>query len=243
MEVPQSIQMCDRSFPLIIRRRNGHNLRLRVNLENQVVVSVPWHCSDQKALSFVAEKIGWLEKKLSVTPKISGIGEWLNEQPYLSADGQRFCVRLQSAVGSRASYTFDQEKAEIILRLPEGDPLPEGTLLKLVRRFAGDALNYRLNDHARRLGLTVRRATVRNQASRWGSCTVKGSISLNWRLVLLEPELQDYVILHELAHLEEMNHSARFWALLDTYDPERRAHEAELNAIAGTIMRVGRCAW
>ena len=240
MQVSESIYIGDRSFPIIIRRRNGRNLRLRINLENQIVVSVPWNCSDGKALSFVAEQIEWLEKNLSVVPKTSGIYEWLIEYPYLSADGERFPVQMQSVPGSRASYVFGRDKAEIILRLPQGDQSPEATLLKLVRRFAADALNCRLNHHVKRLGLTVHRVTVRNQSSRWGSCTAKRDISLNWRLVLLKPGLQDYVILHELAHLQEMNHSALFWALLSTYDPEYQTHEAELKAIADTVMRVGR---
>ena len=65
-------------------------------------------------------------------------------------------------------------------------------------------------------------------------------MSLNWRLILLPPELQDYVILHELAHLTEMNHSARFWALLERYDPQRAEHEAALDALSARLMRVGR---
>jgi len=81
---------------------------------------------------------------------------------------------------------------------------------------------------------------VRDQATRWASCSARGAISLNWRLVLILPELQDSIMLHELAHLTEMNHSSRFWALLDQYDPNRRAHEAALNAITAEVMRVGR---
>jgi len=82
--------------------------------------------------------------------------------------------------------------------------------------------------------------SVRDQSSRWGSCSSRGAISLNWRLVLMEPALQDYVILHELAHLTEMNHSARFWDLLDTYDSGRAEHEAQLDACCAALMRVGR---
>ena len=80
----------------------------------------------------------------------------------------------------------------------------------------------------------------RDQSSRWGSCSSIGKISLNWRLILTAAELQDYVILHELAHLTEMNHSKSFWALLERYDAKRIEHEAELDRIGPELMRVGR---
>ena len=125
-----------------------------------------------------------------------------------------------------------------MLRLPD---VQDGALLmRVVRHFAKDALHCRTAYHAKRLGLKIPVVSVRDQSSRWGSCSSRGTVSLNWRLVLLKPELQDYVILHELAHLTEMNHSKRFWALLDQYDPQRVANEAALDAITPTIMRVGR---
>ena len=82
--------------------------------------------------------------------------------------------------------------------------------------------------------------SVRNQVSRWGSCSFSGTISLNWRLVLLDPELMDYVILHELAHLKQMNHSDKFWNQLEKYDPLYKFHESEINKISSEIMRVER---
>ena len=110
-----------------------------------------------------------------------------------------------------------------------------------MRLFSKHALACRLAYHARRLNLKFERVTVRDQRSRWGSCSSKKCISLNWRLILVDPELQDYVILHELAHLTEMNHSGRFWDLLDSYDPLRPSHESALKEVTGIIMRVGRC--
>ena len=94
--------------------------------------------------------------------------------------------------------------------------------------------------HAKRLGLHYRVLSVRDQSSRWGSCSAGRGISLNWRLVLLRPELQDYVILHELAHLTEMNHGKVFWALLDQYDPDRIRHERAIDKVSAELMRVAR---
>jgi predicted metal-dependent hydrolase len=65
--------------------------------------------------------------------------------------------------------------------------------------------------HAAELGITVTRVTVRNQQSRWGSCSRRGAITLNWRLVQMPPFVRDYIVIHELMHRREMNHSPRFW--------------------------------
>jgi predicted metal-dependent hydrolase len=77
--------------------------------------------------------------------------------------------------------------------------------------------------------LPARRVTVRNQRSRWGSCSRHGTISLNWRLIQTPTHVQDYIILHELCHLREMNHSARFWREVERVCPNSAAAERWLN--------------
>lgn len=80
-------------------------------------------------------------------------------------------------------------------------------------------------------GFTWKRVTIRNQRTRWGSCSRAGALSFNYRVVFLAPELVDYLIVHELCHRKEMNHSPRFWALVAQTQPEYRAHRAALRRI------------
>ncbi len=229
------------SVPIEVRRRKGtRHLRLSLNHSNAAVVSVPWRCSDREALKFVEKQQAWLEQQLARVPQARTLRHWLAEHPELSGSGDRFAVRVESTDRLRADYIFDAGGAEIVLRLPKTSDDADAALLQLVKRFAKDAMTCRVAYHAKRLDLKFTKLSVRDQASRWGSCSSSGGISLNWRLVLVAPELQDYVILHELAHLTEMNHSSRFWGLLDQYDPNRVAHEAALDAISAEVMRVGR---
>ena len=237
-----SILINDEPVPVEVKRRKGtRHLRLSLNHHNVAVVSVPWQCSDPEALKFVEKQRAWLEQQLARTPQTRTLCQWLTEHPQLSGSGDRFVVRIESAERLRADYIFDAGGAEIVLRLPKTSHDTDLALLQLVKRFAKDALGCRVAYHAKRLDLKVSKLSVRNQVSRWGSCSTSGGISLNWRLVLVAPELQDYVILHELAHLTEMNHSHRFWSLLDHYDPNRAVHEAQLDAQTAEVMRVGRC--
>jgi predicted metal-dependent hydrolase len=226
-------------LPIRIRRRKGtRHLRVGLDHGNAVVVSAPWHCSDREARKFVEQHRDWIENQRSSMPRPRTLSDWLGEHPRMSASGEEFHVRVERDGAARPRYRFESHGAGLVLALPaEGS---ERDLLKLARVFAADALHCRTAYHARCLDLAFSRLSVRDQSSRWGSCSGKGALSLNWRLVLLPPELQDYVILHELAHLSEMNHSARYWALLDRYDPDRHRHEAELDAVTPALMRVGR---
>lgn len=224
--------------PVELRRRKGtRHLRLSVNLRNEIVVSLPWHCSERACLKFIDQHRAWLDRQIESVPGVCDVGEWLQQNPWLTAGGQRLAVDLRSTVAGRPCYRIYEALGQVVLRLPDGSDA--SVLDALVRKFAREVLIKRVGQLAAHLGLDYTGLSVRNQSSRWGSCSSKRGISLNWRLVLLEPGLQDYIILHELAHLSEMNHSKRFWSLLDQYDPERRKHEAELESIAPTILRVG----
>lgn len=240
--LPECLEIGGRTIPLVIRFwKKARHFRLRLNHKNQVVASVPWRCSKNDVLSFIDRQYPWLEQQVVGIPEVTHLSDWLRKHPFLSAGGERFPVRIESSIDClRATYQFTENGTKLLLRVPRCSGQSEAALLKLVKSFAKDALGCRLNDHARRLNLEFDRLTVRDQSSRWGSCSSKRTISLNWRLVLIGPELQDYILLHELAHLTEMNHSRRFWDLLDSYDPFRLDHESELKKVTRVIMRIGR---
>lgn len=94
----------------------------------------------------------------------------------------------------------------------------------------------RVLKRAKEMGVTVTGITIRDQKTRWGSCSSKGRISLNWRLMLTPDEVLDYLIVHELAHRKEMNHSIRFWQIVETYCPTYQQHEAWLNKHGQRVM-------
>ncbi|HMP76022.1 MAG TPA: M48 family metallopeptidase [Kiritimatiellia bacterium] len=104
---------------------------------------------------------------------------------------------------------------------------------------AHHVLTTRLHELAAMHGLEVRRVTIRRQRSRWGSCSRRGTISLNARLAHTPDYVRDYVILHELMHLREMNHSQRFWAHVDAVCPRRAEAEAWLRRHAVHLTREG----
>jgi predicted metal-dependent hydrolase len=96
----------------------------------------------------------------------------------------------------------------------------------------------RLAHYAAKLGVSMPPLVLSSAKSRWGSCNAKGKIRLSWRLMQFDPELIDYVVAHELAHLKEMNHSPRFWAIVEQLYPNWRTARNELRRQAATLPRL-----
>lgn len=92
------------------------------------------------------------------------------------------------------------------------------------RESARARIEERLAHWSARMGLAFGRVAIRDQKSRWGSCSSKGNLNFNWRLVFAPLPVLDYVVIHELAHLREMNHSRRFWTLVESFSPDYKDH-------------------
>jgi predicted metal-dependent hydrolase len=97
------------------------------------------------------------------------------------------------------------------------------------RRAARELVHMLVDEEARALGVQVGRLEIRDQRTRWGSCSPRGTLSFNWRLVLAPLEVLDYVVVHELCHLREASHSHRFWRLVETRRPAWRLQRTWLN--------------
>ena len=100
-----------------------------------------------------------------------------------------------------------------------------------------DVLPQKVRVFARKMGLSYGRITIRNQKTRWGSCSQKGNLNFNCLLMLTPPEIQDYVVVHELCHLKEMNHSERFWNEVGKVLPDYRQREKWLKENGPQLIR------
>lgn len=136
-------------------------------------------------------------------------------------------VRTPYGITKRQVEEFLDEKKDWILqtrqrvekRKTEQIPISEEVRREGIER-AKRIFPERTAYFAKRMGVDYGRITIREQKTRWGSCSSKGNLNFNWKLVLLDPELLDYVVVHELAHRREMNHSAAFWKVVEAELPD-----------------------
>src|ERR1017187_7081056 len=135
----------------------------------------------------------------------------------------------RAAAGDRPSVCLGAD----VFRVPRlGDDLRPALHARFIR-LAKVELPARAWELAAQTGRDVKRVSVRDQRTRWGSCTAAGAISLNWRLILTPEFVRDYIIHHELMHLREMNHSPRFWACVGEVFPRWREAEAWIKRNGG----------
>lgn len=202
--------------PVEVRRHPGaRRMTLRVSrTRHAVIVTVPSQCNDSDAQGFLESNLDWVKKRLHDLPS-----------PARLKNGGEMPLR---GVLHRIVFTGAGTRRGVstVTRIPAyAGRLPElhvsGALEHAPRRLidwlfaeARRDLDAAVQVHARRLGLKPKRIAVRDQSSRWGSCSTTRVLSFSWRLVLAPPLVLDYVAAHEVAHLAEMNHGPRFWALV-----------------------------
>ncbi len=122
--------------------------------------------------------------------------------------------------------------------LPNGDfETLKPKIIRLYQSIALKVISERMNDYVRQTGLTPSGMRIGSANTRWGSCSGKNRLSFSWKLVLAPPEQVDYVIVHELAHTREHNHSPRFWKLVSQVLPDYQLRQKKLKAVARELQK------
>ena len=124
---------------------------------------------------------------------------------------------------------------ETISQRPKAPVLSEAERKSLAAK-AAEILPEKVHCFANQMGVSYGRITIRSQRTRWGSCSVKGNLNFNCLLMLCPEEVQDYVVVHELCHRKEMNHSSAFWAEVERYCPDHRIHRKWLKENGSALI-------
>ena len=210
-------------------RRSNRALHARIQVDaDGVEVVVPRHFPLRNVEPFVQEKRPWIERTLrrmreseaEFPPARLCDG---GEVPYL---GERLSLRVR-VEPRRSRAHVSRRGSELRVKVGPRTGLMEA-LEGWYRRRARLEVAPRLDAAVTRAGRSYERLQIRGQRTRWASCSTSGSMSFNWRLLLAPAEILDYVVEHEVAHLDVQDHSARFWRLLGSRCPAWRAHEAWL---------------
>lgn len=223
-----SVRLGNPPIEISLRRSaRARRLSLRVSrLDGRVTLTLPRSVSRREALGFVRERETWLRGHLSDigTAEVPRIGGSL---PF---EGRAVALRTGAVRAPRL--------AGDTLVVPSGADRLGPRLAAFLRLAARDRLTAATDRHARALGLSWGRLTLRDTRSRWGSCTSEGNLMYSWRLVMAPPEILDYVAAHEVCHLQEMNHGPAFWRLVETRCAEWRARRDWLRENGAELHRL-----
>ena len=254
--VVDEIQVCGCPTPVELRRHPGaRRLTLRVSQTRRaVIVTVPRTCGVGEASQFVERNLDWLRERLDDLPPARPFADgaviplrghdheivFIGNAPsdavvkVVECDEHLPCV---SACGHDGTAMGSQSLPRLCVKgLREHAP----------RRLKDWLINQAKCDltrcvgwHGRNLQLKARRISIRDQSTRWGSCSSSGTLSFSWRLVLAPPFVLDYVAAHEVAHLQEMNHGPRFWDLVRMTMPRYEDAQAWLRDSGPHLHSVG----
>ena len=227
--IPETITVSGQQVPLVVRA-NARSKRLILRWRGgaaKVVVTTPPRCSVATILEFIHNSASWLEAQLAKTssPTVYADGMIL---PLL---GKNYTLQHRPSLRYRTWWTEDQ----LLLHAPV-DQLDFYTV-KALSQFVRPFLKERTHAYAQQLGKDVKRITIKDTRSRWGSCSASGGISYCWRLVFAPREVVDYVCAHEVAHMVEMNHGDAFWEIVATFCPEYKEHQRWLRTHGNALLQ------
>jgi predicted metal-dependent hydrolase len=214
-------------LPYRVRRSDrARRVRVLVDPHTGVEVVLPRRSPASAAPAAVAELRPWIEDRLAagqaVRDAVAARGAGV---PYLGRE-----LALTAQPGRTRAHRRGDE-----LLVPAGAEAADA-IERWYRRAARDEIAPRLDEAVAVLGTRYTKLAIRNQRTRWGSCTSGGALSFNWRLLLAPEPVLDYVVWHEACHLRVMDHSPRFWALVRTHCPEYQDHRRWLKVQGSTLV-------
>jgi predicted metal-dependent hydrolase len=213
-------------IPYTIRRSDrARRVRVTVDAVDGVEVVLPRRARERDAEAAMRELRPWVEKRLAALDRARAeAGAPPGHVPYLGEH-----LRLVPEQGRTRVHRRGDD-----LLVPAGDALP--ALERWYRRAAKAEIAPRVERAVAEAGLDYERLSIRGQRTRWGSCSSTGTLSFNWRLLLAPEDVLDYVIWHEVCHLQVPNHSQRFWRLVARHFPGYKQQERWLRRYGSALV-------
>jgi len=210
--------------------RRARRLSVRVYPGGSVEVVVPPGASAATVHSFVRNHREWIDRRVAdLSAAAPRAGETRPSSIELRAIGRTFAVTYLAASGQTVSYRCGPHDDSVVLRgAVHSERAVANALRTWLCELARLELRKLLTQVASEGGFRFERVQARRQRTRWGSCSATGTISLNVCLLFLDPAVVRYLLIHELCHTRHMNHSKRFWSLVEAHEPDYKRLDREL---------------
>ncbi len=209
--------------PDFIERSNRKTLSLAVMKDGNVVVKAPISVKDEIIRRFVEDKQNWIREKLYLINQTKAKFDDVTNYKKFMLYGNKYSLFLSDVRKIEVNDNF-----QIVMPRKTEEEKILKNLKTWYKKTAKQILSDRLAFLESRLRLKSQIMKISDSRGRWGSCNSKGVICFNWRVIMLPPRVIDYVIVHELCHLVEMNHSKNFWKLVEKFLPNAAELKQEI---------------
>ncbi len=228
------VNIAGRSVTYTLKMSNrARYARLEIDHVSGLMVILPQGCPDNRAVNLILEKKHWILKKLSEYNKAK-LQRGLNEEKgVLTYLGRELKITLKQTSGSVEKAVLEDSRLALYLN---AEISQNAAVEQWLRSMAEEVIAAKAQKLGAFLGIRYCKLTIISARKRWGSCSSKGNLSFNWKLIMAPEEVIDYVVAHEVCHLVELNHSKRFWHLVEQCCPEWRLQRKWLRKHQMEIM-------
>jgi len=213
----------------VLKHPLSKKIRLKVSGDGKIKITLPERLSFDYAHSFLKKNKEWVEKHLkSVGTKNSLLKDWLFEGFILYHGEKRNLFILPDPKIKQSKLEYENQSFYLKVPAEHTKESVYEAVKKGLIRMAKTEFSALLEKMSRITGIYYLKLTIKDTRTRWGSCSSKRSINLSWRLIMAPASVQTYLVIHELSHLREMNHSKKFWDWIEAYLPDYREQELYL---------------
>jgi predicted metal-dependent hydrolase len=210
-----------------IIRSNRKTIAISVHATKEVIVRAPRHISDEQIESLVKAKADWIIAKISEMPITN---ELTKEKRYKDGDkilyrGKEYTLRVLKQTFIRKSKVILEAEEIIVIRKVKENKETKALLMEWYKSRAKELVMERISYYHPIINKPIGEVRIKSQKRRWGSCSSRGNLNFNWRIILMPDEMFDYIIVHEMCHLLFLNHSKSYWNSVAAVLPDYKERE------------------
>ncbi len=238
VETLSRINLNGKELEYTLKRSSRRTISIRIKNTGQIIVGCPLKTPFTYIEKLLSEKERWIVQKLE---EIRVKSPAVIEKSFESGDlfyylGKSYRLKIvEKSITKKADLHFEDELMVLEISRADDKDKIKSSLKSWYISKAAELLVERIRIYSSVVGVSPKKVTVKEQKTRWGSCSSKGNINLNWKLVMSPLSVVDYVVIHELCHMKEMNHSGRFWELVEAVMPEYKVYRKWLKENGCTL--------
>ncbi|MGL4670247.1 MAG: M48 family metallopeptidase [Methanobacteriaceae archaeon] len=222
-----------------ITRSKRRTISLRINDDASLEVKAPLKLSEKEIASFVESKENWIKKHIGRVTRNHNLKNnfTLNFNDTVTIIGKN--TKIIPISGKRAKYQINNSSDKNYFLIPEILDSEEirQTVIKLAKKIAKFYITERVLFFKEIIGVAPRSVRINSAKTRWGSCSGKNNLNFTWKLIMATEDVIDYVVIHELSHIKQKNHSPKFWDIVEKTIPEYKERQNNLKKLGETLNK------